>query len=36
VEGIAAHLEGRRINLLLVTDADDVSVPASLYAAEME
>jgi hypothetical protein len=36
VEGVAVHLEGGRINLLLVTDADDVSVPASLYAAELE
>jgi hypothetical protein len=35
VEGVAARLAGNRIQLLLVTDADDARVPASLYAAEI-
>jgi hypothetical protein len=35
VEGIGAHQKDGRIQLLLVTDADDARVPASLYAAEM-
>jgi hypothetical protein len=34
-EGIAAHVDGGRIQLHLVTDADDYKVPASLYAAQM-
>jgi hypothetical protein len=34
-EGIAAHVDGSRIQLQLVTDADDYKVPASLYAAQM-
>lgn len=33
VEGVAATLEADRIDLLLVTDADDPSVPAGLYQA---
>lgn len=35
VEGIHATVEGDRISLLLVTDADDASVPAKLLAAEI-
>ncbi len=35
VEGIHAEIEGKTIRLLLVTDADDASVPASLYSAEL-
>ena len=36
VEGVDAHLEGDRIRLLLVTDADDARVPALLCAAEID
>lgn len=35
VEGIHATVEGDRIRLLLVTDADDASVPAKLLTAEI-
>ncbi|MFL6651447.1 MAG: DUF6929 family protein [Sulfurifustaceae bacterium] len=35
VEGIDARLSGDRIRLLLVSDADDARIPASLYAAEI-
>lgn len=35
VEGIAATLEADRIDLLLVTDADDPAVPAGLYEARL-
>lgn len=35
VEGLHATVEGDRINLLLVTDADDASVPAKLLGAEI-
>jgi hypothetical protein len=35
IEGIAAHATGHVIRLLLVTDADDASIPASLYSAEL-
>lgn len=35
VEGLHAWDDGEAIKLLLVTDADDPSVPASLYAAAM-
>lgn len=35
VEGIHATVEGDRISLLLVTDADDASVPAKLLGAEI-
>jgi type III secretion system FlhB-like substrate exporter len=31
-EGISARLEDGLIQVLLVTDADDASVPASLYS----
>jgi len=33
VEGVAARIDGDMIRLLLVTDADDPTIPASLYAA---
>ena len=35
VEGIHAAIQGDRIGLLLVTDADDASVPANLLRAEI-
>lgn len=35
VEGIHATVEGDRISLLLVTDADDANVPAKLLTAEI-
>lgn len=35
VEGVAAQVIEDKITLLLVTDADDVSIPAQLYAAEL-
>ncbi len=35
VEGVGARLDGDTLNLLLVTDADDIAVPAALYAAEI-
>ena len=35
VEGINARLESRRLDLLLVTDADDPAVPASLLSASI-
>ena len=35
VEGIHAELIDGRIRLLLVTDADDASVPAGLWEAEI-
>ena len=33
VEGLSARVEGTEIKLLLVTDADDITVPADLLAA---
>ncbi len=33
VEGIAARVDGDTIRLLLVTDADDAAVPATLFSA---
>ena len=33
VEGVDARLDGDTVRLLLVTDADDAEIPASLYAA---
>ena len=36
VEGVAARIEGDAIKLLLVTDADDISIPASLFSATIE
>lgn len=33
VEGVSARVDGDRIRLLLVTDADDAAVPASLFSA---
>lgn len=35
VEGVHAHVEGGRIHLLLVTDADDAAVPGLLLKAEI-
>lgn len=35
IEGIHATVEGDRISLLLVTDADDANIPAKLLAAEI-
>lgn len=35
IEGIEARVEGTLIRLLLVTDADDVKVPAKLLSAEI-
>jgi hypothetical protein len=36
IEGIHVELEGRQMKLLAVTDADDIDVPASLFAATIE
>ncbi len=33
IEGVEAQVEGSAVRLLLVTDADDASVPAALYSA---
>ena len=35
IEGIEARVEGDVIRLLLVTDADDAAIPASLYSATL-
>jgi len=35
VEGVEAGVEGGRVRLLLVTDADDAAIPASLYSTEI-
>jgi Family of unknown function (DUF6929) len=35
IEGVDARLDGDVINLLLVTDADDSDIPASLFSATM-
>jgi hypothetical protein len=35
IEGIHATVEGERISLLVVTDADDAGIPAKLLAAEI-
>ena len=35
VEGIDARLAGERIELTMVSDADDAAIPASLYRAEV-
>jgi hypothetical protein len=35
VEGLDAHLEGGRIALTMVSDADDAAIPASLYQARL-
>lgn len=35
IEGVEARVEGDVIRLLLVTDADDVNIPASLYSATL-
>jgi hypothetical protein len=36
IEGIDARVDGAAIRLLLVTDADDASVAASLFSAELD
>lgn len=36
VEGVEAQVEGKVIRLLLVTDADDASVPATLFSAQID
>jgi hypothetical protein len=36
IEGVDASLEGNAIRLLLVTDADDPGIPATLYSATMD
>jgi hypothetical protein len=36
IEGVDARAEGNIISLLLVTDADDPSIPAGLFSATME
>ena len=36
IEGVDARAEDNAINLMLVTDADDPSIPASLFSATME
>ncbi|MFL5098582.1 MAG: DUF6910 family protein, partial [Xanthobacteraceae bacterium] len=35
VEGVDARLDGDAVRLLLVTDADDPDIPASLLSATM-
>jgi hypothetical protein len=35
IEGVAVRRDGHWLNLLLVTDADDIAIPAALYAAEV-
>ncbi len=35
IEGVEARVEGSTVRLLLVTDADDASVPAGLFSAEI-
>ncbi len=35
VEGVAAHVDGSATRLLLVTDADDPAIPASLFSATL-
>jgi hypothetical protein len=36
IEGVDARVEGDLISLMLVTDADDPSIPAGLFAATMD
>jgi hypothetical protein len=36
IEGVDAYADGDRISLLLVTDADDPSIPAGLFSATMD
>ena len=36
IEGVDARIEGNTVNLLLVSDADDPSIPAGLFSATME
>ena len=35
IEGISTRFDGDRINLLLVTDADDAEIPAALLSASI-
>ena len=35
VEGINARLDGDRLDLLLVTDADDPGIPAALFSTSI-
>jgi hypothetical protein len=35
IEGIDAQIEAGRLRLLMVTDADNIEIPASLFAAEV-
>ncbi len=35
IEGVEAQVDGSRVHLRLVTDADDANVPAQLLAAEI-
>jgi hypothetical protein len=35
VEGINARLHGDRLDLLLVTDADDPGIPAALFSTSI-
>jgi hypothetical protein len=35
IEGVSARLNGDALSLLLVTDADDIAIPAALFAAEI-
>jgi len=35
VEGVSARVEGNAIKLLLVTDVDDIEIPAALFSATM-
>ena len=35
IEGVDARLDGDAVRLLLVTDADDPDIPASLFSATM-
>ena len=36
IEGVDARLDGNMVRLLLVTDADDANVAASLFSARIE
>jgi hypothetical protein len=36
IEGVEARVDGSRVRLRLVTDADDAGVPAQLLAAEID
>jgi len=36
MEGVDARVEGQELDLLLVTDGDDASIPAGLYSARLK